>query len=183
MSTRRSRRSPPKKINSWVRPGVFEVRASARRPVSALMSDDLPTLDRPAKAISGPAIGGSDWSELSADRKFHSPANRRRPASISAWEKASITSPASLTSCRFLLVRRRRRRVVEPKRRPGGAPALGCGRRAANPGTSTAIYGGHHGRLVERAALRRGEPLSQRRAVFLTMAVRPVHRRAVADRI
>ena len=36
-----------------VRPGVFEVRASARRPTSRLSSVDLPTLERPAMAISG----------------------------------------------------------------------------------------------------------------------------------
>ena len=48
-----------KKISSWVRPGVCEVRASALRPVSALIRLDLPTLERPAKAISSPRIGGS----------------------------------------------------------------------------------------------------------------------------
>ena len=36
-----------------MRPGVFEVRASARWPVSALTRLDLPTLERPAKASSG----------------------------------------------------------------------------------------------------------------------------------
>ena len=47
---------PQKKISSWVRPGVCEVRASAFRPVSALIRLDLPTLERPAKAISMPRI-------------------------------------------------------------------------------------------------------------------------------
>src|SRR5580700_10388426 len=55
MSTSTSRCGPPKKIRSWVRPGVLDVRASVRRPVSAFTRDDLPTLERPAKAISGPA--------------------------------------------------------------------------------------------------------------------------------
>src|SRR6185369_8483318 len=53
MSTSRSPAlsGPSKKISSWVRPGVCEVRASALRPVSALIRLDLPTLERPAKAI------------------------------------------------------------------------------------------------------------------------------------
>ena len=42
-----------------MRPGVCEVRASALRPVSALIRLDLPTLERPANATSTPAIGGS----------------------------------------------------------------------------------------------------------------------------
>src|SRR6187551_1288407 len=37
----------------WVRPGVFEVLASAFRRSSELISDDFPTLDRPRNAISG----------------------------------------------------------------------------------------------------------------------------------
>ena len=55
-----------KKISSCVRPGVCEVRASARRPVSALIRLDLPTLERPAKAISMPRIGGSASTEPAA---------------------------------------------------------------------------------------------------------------------
>ena len=58
--------APVKKISSCVRPGVREVRASALRPVSALIRLDLPTLERPAKAISVPRIGGSDASEPAA---------------------------------------------------------------------------------------------------------------------
>ena len=57
---------PLKKISSWVRPGVCEVRASARRPVSALIRLDLPTLERPANAISMPRIGGSAVDEPAA---------------------------------------------------------------------------------------------------------------------
>ena len=45
-------------MSSCVRPGVCEVRASPVRLVSALMSEDLPTLERPAKAISGAPTGG-----------------------------------------------------------------------------------------------------------------------------
>ena len=48
-----------KKFSCWVRPGVWEVRASALRLVSAFSSEDLPTLERPAKAISGGPMGGS----------------------------------------------------------------------------------------------------------------------------
>src|ERR1700675_275936 len=74
---------PSKKISSWVRPGVCEVRASALRPVSALISEDLPTLERPAKATSMPAIGGSVSIEGEAQKNCQSPANSFRPCSIS----------------------------------------------------------------------------------------------------
>ena len=53
-----------------VRPGVLEVRASARRPTSRLSSVDLPTLDRPAMATSGaPGTGRGDRGRTSI-RKF-----------------------------------------------------------------------------------------------------------------
>src|SRR5437016_4366186 len=87
MSTNESSRGPAKKISSWVRPGVCETRTSALRPVSALIRLDLPTLERPAKAISSPRAFGSVSTELAADANCHSCANRRRPASISAEEK------------------------------------------------------------------------------------------------
>ena len=70
MSTSVSAGSPAKKISSWVRPGVCEVRASALRPVSALIRLDLPTLERPAKAISTPRALGSDSIELAAVAKL-----------------------------------------------------------------------------------------------------------------
>ena len=59
-----------KKISSCVRPGVREVRASALRPVSALIRLDLPTLERPANAISVPRIGGSEAGEPAAATKL-----------------------------------------------------------------------------------------------------------------
>src|ERR1700722_19765745 len=90
MSVSTSRPEPPKKISCWVRPGVFEVRASARRPVSALIKLDLPTLERPANAISGAPIGGTESSPPAAEIKSHAPANRRRPASISAVENSPM---------------------------------------------------------------------------------------------
>src|SRR5712675_1625446 len=73
---------PSKKISSWVRPGVCEVRASALRPVRALIRLDLPTLERPAKATSMPAIGGSVSIEGEAQKNRQSPANNLRPCSI-----------------------------------------------------------------------------------------------------
>src|SRR6516225_3889850 len=84
MSTSESCGGPAKKMSSWVRPGVCEVRASALRPVSALIGLDLPTLDRPAKATSAPAMAGSTSIEPAAAVKRHSAANSRRPASISS---------------------------------------------------------------------------------------------------
>src|SRR6202790_2043214 len=75
---------PWKKISSWVRPGVCEVRASALRPVSALIRLDLPTLERPAKATSMPAIGGSVSIEGEAQKNCQSPAKSFRPCSISS---------------------------------------------------------------------------------------------------
>src|SRR6185312_14632334 len=75
---------PSKKISSWVRPGVFEVLASALRPVSALIRLDLPTLERPAKAISMPCIGGNVSIEGEAQKNCQSPANSFRPDSISS---------------------------------------------------------------------------------------------------
>ena len=42
-----------KKLIYWVRPGTFEVRARLVCGVRALIKLDLPTFDRPAKAISG----------------------------------------------------------------------------------------------------------------------------------
>src|SRR5689334_8210114 len=85
MSTRRRPflSGPSKKISSWVRPGVCEVRASALRLVSALIRLDLPTLERPANATSMPAIGGSVSIEGEAHTNFHSPAKSFRPSSIS----------------------------------------------------------------------------------------------------
>src|SRR5689334_430091 len=42
-----------KKFSDWVRPGVDEVRARPRTLSRELMRLDLPTLERPRKAISG----------------------------------------------------------------------------------------------------------------------------------
>src|SRR5436189_1791792 len=84
MSTRIGCPLVSKKISSWVRPGVCEVRASALRPVSALIRLDLPTLERPANAISMPRMAGNTASEPAAATKRHSLANSLRPRSISS---------------------------------------------------------------------------------------------------
>jgi hypothetical protein len=78
-----------KNTGSWVRPGVRDGRASALRAQSALIRLDLPTLERPAKAISMPRIGGSDAIDPAAAANCHSPANNLRPASISSVESAA----------------------------------------------------------------------------------------------
>ena len=70
-----------KKLISWVRPGVFEARASALRPVSALIRLDLPTFERPAKQTSARSAGGSPSMATTPLRKSTGPAKSRRPAS------------------------------------------------------------------------------------------------------
>ena len=82
MSTRRALPPRSKKISSCVRPGVRDVRASDLRPVSALMSEDLPTFERPAKAISGGPIGGRPSERAAAKKNSQGPANSLRPASV-----------------------------------------------------------------------------------------------------
>src|SRR5204862_422080 len=62
--------------------------------VSALIRLDLPTLERPAKAISTPRGLGRDSTEPAAVAKRHSCANRRRPASRSAEEKSDAVLTA-----------------------------------------------------------------------------------------
>ena len=85
-----------KKMSSCVRPGVRDVRASAARPVSALTSEDLPTFERPAKAISGAPTGGKPSARAAAKMNSHGPANSLRPASVqSAATVASLIRSAS----------------------------------------------------------------------------------------
>src|ERR1700730_4805100 len=87
---------PSKKISSWVRPGVCEVRARALRPVSALTRLDLPTLERPAKATSMPAIGGSVSIEGEAQKNCQSPAHRFCPCSISFASMSGVMRSLSI---------------------------------------------------------------------------------------
>src|SRR6187431_283736 len=105
MSTRRSPAfsGPSKKISSWVRPGVCEVRARLLRPVSALIRLDLPTLERPANATSIPVILGRPSSALAAHRNCQSPANNFRPALISADVKSAVMAPCSPSGGRRIL--------------------------------------------------------------------------------
>src|SRR5262249_10088033 len=84
-----------KKISSCVRPGVCEVRASALRPVSALIRLDLPTLERPANAISMQRMAGKTASEPAAAMKRQSPANSLRPRSISSGVKSVMQDSQS----------------------------------------------------------------------------------------
>src|SRR6516164_5782900 len=90
MSTSVTRSSAEKKISSWVRPGVLEVRANPLRLASALIRLDLPTLERPAKANSKPFITGSEAGVAAAAAKRHSPANSLRPAPTSVLVTASV---------------------------------------------------------------------------------------------
>src|SRR6478735_4091452 len=80
-----------KKLSSWVRPGVFDVRASALRFVSAFNSDDLPTFDRPANATSGTAGSGRNCSPGPDFRNSIGPAKSLRARSLmSAWSSTGL---------------------------------------------------------------------------------------------
>src|ERR1700722_2704246 len=81
---------PSKKISSWVRPGVCEVRARPLRPVSALISEDLPTLERPAKAISLTVGGGKLESIEAAVAKSHGRRKRSSPC-LSAVSSVTLS--------------------------------------------------------------------------------------------
>ncbi len=72
-----------------VAPGLADTRASVRRPVSALTRLDLPTLERPAKAISGSAMAGSDSNDAAPATNSQVPAKSLRAASISPGVRPS----------------------------------------------------------------------------------------------
>src|SRR5258708_587207 len=101
--------APPrsKKFNWRVRPGVLEVRARLVRPVSAFNRLDLPTLERPAKAISTAPIGGKASSWSAPKKNWHSRANKSRPASIAA----SLSSSSSGVAFESVAVPHRRLRL------------------------------------------------------------------------
>src|SRR5476651_2444896 len=82
------RPSSRKKFTSRVRPGSEDERARPERPTRPLIRLDLPTLERPAKAISGRSGGGSCSIWAAPIRNTASRANSTRAASISASEKA-----------------------------------------------------------------------------------------------
>src|SRR5262249_15622533 len=79
-----------KKRSSWGRPGLGGARPSALRSAGGLMRLDLPTLERPANAISTPCIGGSDSKDAAAVRNRHSAAKSLRPASASSALNAGV---------------------------------------------------------------------------------------------
>src|SRR3984893_4188609 len=94
MSTSVSAAGPVKKMSSCVRPGVCYMHASEQRPVRALIRLDFPTLERPAKAISVPRMGGSEAMDAAALAKCHSATKSLRPASISPRVKRdTLTAP------------------------------------------------------------------------------------------
>ena len=64
--------------------GLDETRASVLRPVSAFTRLDLPTFERPAKAISGAPIPGSDSIDAAPAMKSQDAAKSLRPASIAS---------------------------------------------------------------------------------------------------
>jgi hypothetical protein len=80
MSTMVMRLAMSKKLSSRVRPGVLDARANPLTPVSALISDDFPTLERPAMAISTPRTGGSCSSFATPKRNELGAENNCRPA-------------------------------------------------------------------------------------------------------
>ena len=90
-------------MSSCVRPGVCDARASAERPVSALMSEDLPTLERPAKAISGAPIGGRPSERAAAKKKSQGPAKSLRPISVQSALRPRLAHAAGAR--RNILVR------------------------------------------------------------------------------
>ncbi|MNY69510.1 hypothetical protein D3C86_2074570 [compost metagenome] len=69
-------------LSSCVRPGVLEVRASVDVPQSALIRLDLPTLERPAKAISTRSMGGRSARLTQPLVNRMGRANIRRPRSM-----------------------------------------------------------------------------------------------------
>src|ERR1700690_1413869 len=89
------------------------MRARFLRPVSALIRLDLPTLERPANAISIPRIGGSETAEPAAAVKPPSPVNRCRPGSISSRLNLSIGGTLNEIAERWV--------PGDPERRSGGA--------------------------------------------------------------
>jgi hypothetical protein len=61
-----------------------------------LISEDLPTLERPAKATSRPTIGGSVSIEGEAQTNCQSLANSLRPCSINSASVSVVMREASM---------------------------------------------------------------------------------------
>src|SRR6476469_6212614 len=132
-----------------VRPGVLLVRASARRPVRALMALDFPTLERPANATSGGPGGGS-----SAMR----PTARRNTACANAL-MAKAGNSNKIAPFQYGESGDEARRDTRG-RDAGGGPRMGPGQAAGGcrPGVRRVPCG-------RRQQYRRGEP-ETRRAVL-----------------
>ena len=86
-------------MSSCVRPGVREVRARLRRPVSALMSEDLPTFERPAKAISGAPTGGRPSERAAAKMNSQVAPNSLRPASVQSGARRRFAHTPGVFGC------------------------------------------------------------------------------------
>ncbi len=80
-----------KKLSSRVRPGVTETRARLVRPVSALIRLDLPTLERPAKAISGRPSFGKSSMRTTPLTKVQAPLNSASPLAMSAAVNSELS--------------------------------------------------------------------------------------------
>src|SRR5687767_9636162 len=77
--------SGTKKLSDCVRPGVLEVRARRDWPVSALISVDLPTLERPENATSGGPSGGKAATVGASVTKRQGWRKTARGVSILCW--------------------------------------------------------------------------------------------------
>src|SRR5262245_43551204 len=101
-----------------VRPGVLLTRARPRRPASALMALDLPTLERPAKAISGGPGGGRSEGRAAARRNC-------------ASEKACVAVPKGANSNKIPPFVRGYRRMMRALALAAGMAVLYSGTLAA----------------------------------------------------
>src|SRR5581483_4401081 len=170
-----------KKLSSCVRPGVLEARARPRCRTSALNRVDLPTFDRPAKAISRWSSAGRNCRSGTLLRKRHGRANSASPAAISSRVNMGGGTRSGIWGCLLTL-------SLPARERWGGTiglrafPAAQDLARGVDPGSDGVI------RAVEPAlptlALLRGEccvDLLLRRAGLQAQGVEGLlacHRRA-----
>jgi len=115
-STRYSRLPTVKKFIDWVLPGLELVLARLFRLTRTFMREDLPTLDLPAKAISGLSGGGYWFARKALMRNttsiycYSSPSISRSLQAFSIlllyspgnWHKIALDSPLSFLRNRFL---------------------------------------------------------------------------------
>ena len=149
-----------KKLISCVRPGVFEARASALRPVSALIRLDLPTFERPAKQTSSRSAGGSPSIATTPLTKSQGPAKSSRPRS-SASGSGSGASGEDLPSCQphAAIADRDAAAARSPRHRPRSPGGPSRPRSAPSVSASlTPVVG------IDRGRLAAGDPLAHRAA-------------------